>query len=210
MAVVGRDPHRWRDGATMARSHQEKNALTAAGSAAEVVRAPASPIERLYRAHRADLTRYVASRFGPGPPEPEEVAQAAFAKLVASGDAAELANPRRYLHTLACNIVIDHRRRSARHTAVHRDILSQADTEELSETSPERVLLAKERFAVFEEALRAMPKLRRRIFLLVRAEGYSPREVAHQFGMKEAAVHKHVSRALQDCAAAFEKAEAQE
>lgn len=192
----------------MARSHQEKDALSAAGSAADVAHTPASLIEWLYRAHRADLTRYVASRFGSGPPEPEEVAQAAFAKLAASGDVSELTNPRSYLYTIACNIVIDHQRRSARRDAAHRDIFGECGAEELSESSPERVLLAKERFAVFEEALRAMPKLRRRIFLLVRAEGYSPREVAHRFGMKEAAVHKHVSRALQDCAAAFEKAEA--
>ena len=205
---------RWKDGTTMARPHLEQSAMSADASAVDAMRhsthRAASLIERLYRGHIGDLTRYVAARFGPGPPEPEDVAQAAFAKLATSGDVAELANPRGYLYTIACNIVIDYRRRSTRRDAVHRDISMQADAEELSESSPERVLLAKERFAVFEEVLRAMPKLRRRIFLLVRAEGYSPREVASRFGMKESAIHKHVSRALQDCAAAFEKAETQE
>lgn len=193
----------------MAKSHRDEGLLASAAnaSARPLAAAQASMLDGLYRDHWRGLIRYIGARFGAGPPEPEEVAQAAFARL-ASSDVAGLHDPRGYLYTIACNIAIDHQRRSGPREAVHRDLSALDGVEPLSETSPERVLLAKERFAVFEEALRAMPKLRRRIFLLVRAEGYSPREVAHQFGMKEAAVHKHVSRALQDCAAAFEKADA--
>lgn len=163
-------------------------------------------LDELYRNHARDLARYIARRFGAGPPEPEEIAQAAFAKLAAAGNVARLDDPRGYLYSIACNLVIDHRRRQGHRDAVHRD-LSHVDAHLLSESSPERVLLAKERFAIFEEALKAMPKMRRRIFLLVRAEGRTPREVAGQFGLTEGAVYKHVQRALEDCAHAFAKAE---
>lgn len=194
-------------------SHLSKGNSTAASSAdgmAVPIGADSSALlDELYRDHRHPLARYIATRFGAGPPEPEEVAQAAFAKLAASS-VAEIADPRGYLYTIACNIVIDHQRRSGHRDAIHRDLSAFGGPEELSETSPERVLLAKERFAIFEEALRAMPTMRRRIFLLVRVEGNSPREVALQFGMKEAAVHQHVSRALRDCVTAFAKAEQQE
>jgi RNA polymerase sigma-70 factor (ECF subfamily) len=195
----------------MAKPHQDEG-LLAAVSAADGGSHPnasdmTSILENLYRTHWSGLTRYIASRFGAGPPEPEEVAQAAFAKLAASPDIGALTNPRGYLYTIACNIVIDHHRRSSHHDAVHHDLSDQAATDGLSDFSPENVLLAKERFVVFETALKAMPKMRRRIFLLVRAEGLPPREVARQFGMTEGAVHKHVSRALQDCLTAFEKAD---
>lgn len=165
---------------------------------------PGSLVEQLYRSHARDLCRYIAARFGAGPPEPEEIAQAAFARLAQSGVGAA-ANPRAYLYTIACNIAIDHQRRARHHGAVHRDLAADADP--VSELSPERVLLAKERYAVFEKALKAMPAMRRRIFLLVRAEGLPVVEVARLVGLHENTVHKHVSRALQDCAAAFERAE---
>ena len=195
----------------MAKPHQDEGSRATASAASGVPHPigqnTASILENLYRAHWGSLTRYIASRFGAGPPEPEEVAQAAFAKLAASPDFGELTNPRGYLYTIACNIVIDHHRRSNHHDAVHRDMLEQATTDGLSDFSPENVLLGKERFAVFETALKAMPRMRRRIFLLVRAEGLPPQEVARQFGTTEGAVHKHVSRALQDCVAAFEKSD---
>ncbi|WP_213980905.1 RNA polymerase sigma factor [Sphingomonas sp. dw_22] len=183
-------------------AHQGESVLAAAHADRSAA------LDGLYRTHWRDLTRYIAKRFGSGSPEPEEVAQAAFAKLAAVGDVNLLNDPRGYLYTIACNLAIDHQRRAGHRDAVHRD-MSQIDTPPLSESSPERVLLAKERFALFEEALRAMPKMRRRIFLLVRAEGNSPRDVAHRFGLTEAAVYKHVQRALQDCAAAFARAESQ-
>lgn len=197
----------------MSKSHQQSGIMAAGSSADNLARplpaASATMLDGLYRDHSHELARYIATRYGPGPPEPEEVAQAAFARLAASNDVSDLANPRAYLYSIACNIVIDHHRRSGYRDAVHRDFTEMTGAKELSESSPERVLMAKERFAVFEEALRAMPKMRRRIFLLVRAEGCSPREVASRFGMKESAIHQHVSRALRDCAAAFRKADQQ-
>jgi RNA polymerase sigma-70 factor (ECF subfamily) len=164
-------------------------------------------LELLYRTYWHDLRRYIANRFGAGPPEPEEVAQAAFAKLAAVDDISAISDPRGYLFTIACNLVIDDRRRLGHRAAVHRDIQHIADP--VSDSSPERVLLGKERLEIFKGALRTMPKLRRRIFLLVRAEGCSPSEVARRFGMSEDAVYKHVQRAVHDCASAFAKAERQ-
>lgn len=174
--------------------------------------APMSPsdallVGRLYREHAAPLRRYLAARFGSGPPEPEEVAQAAFAKFAGSPRIAELKNPRSFLFTIACNIVLDHHRRAVHRDAVHRDIGAGDDSAARCELTPERVLLSNEKFAVFERALKAMPTTRRRIFLLARVEGLGTAIVAQRFGITESAVHKHVSRALADCANAFAKAE---
>lgn len=163
-------------------------------------------MEQLYHKYWRELNRYIARRFGRGTLEPEEVAQAAFAKLAESNNVAALDDPRSYLWTIACNIAIDDQRRRGYRDAVQRE-LHALDGEDVSELSPERVLEDEERMAVFGAALRAMPKLRRRIFLLVRVEEHSPRDVAQQFGLTEAAVYKHVQRALQDCVCAFVAAE---
>jgi RNA polymerase sigma factor (sigma-70 family) len=175
--------------------------------AARPLSAPdAAAIETLYRDHMHPLVRYVARRFGPGPPDPQDVAQAAFARLAASEGIANIAEPQRYLHTVAANIVRDHHRRANHREAADGDI-ARADAESLAEPSPERVLLAKEQFEIFQRALSKMPAMRRRIFLLSRVEGLSAREVAGRFGISEDAVYKHVARALADCATAFEKAD---
>ncbi|WP_116811350.1 RNA polymerase sigma factor [Steroidobacter cummioxidans] len=163
-------------------------------------------MEQLYLKYWRELNRYIARRFGPGSVEPEDVAQAAFAKLAESSNVAALNDPRSYLWTIACNIAIDDQRRRGYRNAVQRE-LSALDADDVSELSPERVLQDEERMAVFGAALRAMPKLRRRIFLLVRVEEQSPRDVAQQFGLTEAAVYKHIQRALQDCVCAFAAAE---
>lgn len=162
-----------------------------------------SRLSALYAEHADSLRRYLSGRFGAGPPEPEEVAQAAFAKFAAHADIATIANPRGYLYTIACNIVLDYRRRETTRGVALRELTIQSTDHTLSDLHPERVLLAKEQFAVFEAALKKMPAMRRRIFLMVRAEGLTAAAVARRFAISESAAHKHVSRALADCAAAF-------
>ncbi len=177
------------------------HASDACGRAAAISAENASLVEQLYRSHARELCRYIAARFGLGPPEPEEVVQVAFSRLAATPEVAHMANPRGYLYTIACNVVADDRRRSLHRGAVHQQWAQDEGEEGVSELSPERVALAQEHFGLLEQALRAMPVMRRRIFLLIRAEGLSVAEVAARFGIRENAVHKHVSRALQDCAA---------
>lgn len=169
---------------------------------------PQAALESIYRTYWGDLRRYIARRFRGGSAEPDEIAQAAFARLAAVEDVGRLRDPRGYLFTIACNLAIDHQRRQGHRNAVH-GAMPEGETVASPEPSPERVLLEKERFAVFEQALRAMPKMRRRIFLLVRVEEQPARAVAQRFGLTEAAVYKHVQRAVQDCAAAFARAERQ-
>ncbi|WP_066560249.1 RNA polymerase sigma factor [Croceicoccus bisphenolivorans] len=163
-------------------------------------------MEVLYREHATALTRYIARRFGSGPPEPEEVCQTAFARLAAIDGTASVQDARRYLYTIACNVVIDHQRSQIRREEAQHD-LAQSGHYQTASPCPEQVLYERQRFSIFERTLRSMPGTRRRIFLLVRVEGLSPRQVAAQFGMSEGAVYKHVQRALEDCAKAFAKAE---
>lgn len=160
-------------------------------------------VEQLYRNYRDGLVRYLAARFGRGPPDPEDIAQAAFVKLMSS-PVTNLTDPRAYIFTLASNLAIDQHRQIARQGGIGGD----GESEDVPSTcSSEKIVMGWQRLAVLEKALEAMPRLRRRIFLLTRIEGLPSREIARRFAISENAVHKHVSRALQDCAAALERAE---
>ena len=153
----------------------------------------------LYHAHWNDLCRYLAGTFGAGPPEPEDAAQAAFAKFAALDEPQSISNPRAYLYTAARHFVIDELRRNERRKAYRRDLDRQVHAQSLSESSPECVLLERERFALFAAALERMPAARRRMILLNRFEGLTCEEIGRRFGMTGAAVQKQIERALARC-----------
>lgn len=70
-----------------------------------------SEFEQAYRQYWSKLCKYVNTKFGPGPPDPEDVAQLAFTRYAALENPAEVKNPRAYLYSTARNIVFDHYRK---------------------------------------------------------------------------------------------------
>lgn len=160
----------------------------------------------VYRRHWLELCRYVASTFGAGPPDPEDVAQQAFVRFAALDDPDAVDNPRAYLYRTAHNIVVDEHRRAARRMA-HQTVEIEAGAEKSDDRSPERVLLARERLQVITRAVQALPVKCRRSFLLHRVHGLSCAEIARRTGYSQSAIKKHVVRALADIERALAKAE---
>ena len=156
-------------------------------------------LTRLYRAHRQELCGYVMAIFGRGPPEPEDVVQAAFAKFFELDRPEEVSSPRAYLYSAARNFVIDEKRRERRSGAFAKELRYGADQEILSDSLPERVLLGGERCELLFKALKRMPAKRRRLILLNRFEEMSCEEIGRKFGMSSAAVQKQIERALCEC-----------
>lgn len=159
---------------------------------------PAS-LRRLYLDHFAELCRTVRRKYGAGPPEPEDVAQAAFAKYAALPDRDRVENPRAFLFRMAHNIVVDEKRLQDRRAAHASDEQYRQEGEGRADFSPERVFIGKEEFLLVEAALKAMPARDRRLFLLHRVEGLSYAEIARREKCSESGVRKAVKRALAAC-----------
>lgn len=172
--------------------------------------AHAEALDHVYRSYWHDLCRFIQARFGSGPPEPEEIAQVAFERLMHVKSFENMENPRGYLFSVASNVARDLYRRARIETAMHYDMAYRNRDVRLSEITPENVLDSKQRLFAFKRALTKMPLLRRRIFLFVRMEGLSVFEVAQMFHMSEGAVYKHVSRAMRDCIVELNKLKASE
>jgi RNA polymerase sigma-70 factor (ECF subfamily) len=159
----------------------------------------------LYSLHWKRLCRYVRTRFGAGPPEPEDVAQAAFARF-AGAHAGEILNAEAFLYTTARNIVIDHRRHVRRSHAHDLQLAGQAENN-VYDLTPEDVLLQRERFEILAQALEGMPAKHRRLVLLHRFEGLSYGELGERFGMSAENVRKHIERTVAECVRALEAAQ---
>lgn len=55
----------------------------------------------------------------------------------------------------------------------------------------------RERVRAFGQALETMPPLRREVFTRLRLHGETPREISAALNLSEAAVEKHLTRALE-------------
>ena len=165
--------------------------------AAPVDRERRQQLSDLYRVHWKGLCGYVRAQFGPGPPEPEDVAQSAFMRFAAA-DPAHIENPRAFLYATARHLVIDHHRKAQRISA-HEQATQSAAEDRVYELSPENVLLQAERFRILAQALERMPLKRRRLVLLNRVEGLSYAQIGEQFGMSAENVRQHIERTLAEC-----------
>jgi RNA polymerase sigma factor (sigma-70 family) len=158
----------------------------------------------LYARHWGELCHYIKKHFGPGPPDPEDVAQNAFVKFAAIKDRETIDNPRAYLFRTAHNALVDEHRRLGLRGANAAD----GDAPPVSDDrTPERVLVGQERLEILTRSLRVMPAARRRSFLLNRLQGLSCAAIARITGYSESAVKKHIDLALRDLEAALSQAE---
>jgi RNA polymerase sigma factor (sigma-70 family) len=176
------------------------------GANAERTRSSAGFLGEIYRQVWPELCRYVMVRYGGGPPEPEEVAQTAFAKFVALERPQYVENPRAFLFQTVRNIVTDYHRHGGRRDAYLAEFRNRAEEHNGYEISPEGKLLEKERFRILADVLRHLPAQHRRMVLLNRYEGLTCEEIGRRFGMSAAAVQKQIVRTLAKCAAEIEAA----
>lgn len=94
------------------------------------------------------------------------------------------------------NIVIDDARR--RLAEAHMlQTLALVSAQEAPST--ERQVAGREQLVLLSRCLHAMPRKRREVFVLVRIYGFSHAEAAAHMGISEAAIEKHVVRAVCDC-----------
>ncbi len=156
-----------------------------------------------YSEHYRSLVGFLRTRFGAGPPEPEDIAQRTFSQLLGRSDLNEVANPRAFLWRIAHNLTVSEHRAAA---AARRGVESLAVTSALDDgylLVPERVLEAEEQVKAAVAAIERMPVRRRNILLMVRVDGLTHREVASRLGITPPAVSKHLAKATAELYAAL-------
>lgn len=100
-------------------------------------------VERLYRRHGATLIAWLRRKFGDGPPEPEDIAQSAFAKFSGLESVDHIENFRAFLFTMASNIAISGIRSRTRMKKLIDDELAEIGVE-IENIAPSRVYEGKE------------------------------------------------------------------
>ncbi|WKL16238.1 sigma-70 family RNA polymerase sigma factor [Comamonas testosteroni] len=126
-----------------------------------------------------------------------DVVQESYARVFAM-QSRELAvrDLRALLFRTGKNIVIDDARRR---TAEARMLQTLAVVAADEAPSPERQAQGRQQLVLLSRRLQAMPRKRREVFVLVRIYGLSHAEAAAHMNISEAAIEKHVVRAVCDC-----------
>jgi RNA polymerase sigma factor (sigma-70 family) len=155
----------------------------------------------VYRQHWQALCRHVRINFGAGPPEPEDIAQAAFTKLAAIENPSSIENPGAFLRRVARNIAIDAHRRNGRTRRVEQSLeIFEAENTELS---PEDVLVSKDELKRLNDVIANLKPKHRVALMLRRMDGLTFIQIAREMGISEAGARVLVAAALDQCAAAM-------
>lgn len=160
-------------------------------------------LDGLYRAHRQELCLYIRRKFGAGPPEPEDVAQSAFARFAALENHREIPNPKAYLMLTARNLVIDARRRGTTAAGAEQDLRQVHENDH--DPSAEDVLSSREELNRLAEIVAELKPKQRVAFLMNRLDGLSYAEIARRMKISESGARLLVNEALAVCVARMRK-----
>lgn len=155
-----------------------------------------SDFEVFYRVHWPDLCTQLKHAFGHGPPEPEDVAQAAFLKWASLEDKSRIKNHRAFLYTIAKNILLEAKRDSARKAGFANALVEKYTGSAIEDVTPERVLMNKQRFDLIWEAIARLPEKQRTIVRMHRIEGQTYQQIVEATGWSYGDVYRQMDRAL--------------
>lgn len=157
-------------------------------------------LEDFYRTSFFDIVSSVRRAFGHGPPEPEDVVQAAFLKYAAHKNRASIKDPSAFVFIAARNIIFDQKRRNKVFDRYLADQMAYDLEFGLEEITPERVLVSKERFSQMTAALKRLPKKQQVILAMSRVEGKTYAEISALTGWSSADICRQLKAGMKKLA----------
>ncbi len=153
-------------------------------------------LSHLFRQHYGELVGRLRKIYGAGPPEPEDVAQAAFSKLAGLTDLKRIRSPRAFLFRTAINLGLnshDKLRRGRNFVKSQMDGDFPSDVEEIS---PETVLMGKQDLERVARAMRQLSPKQKEILLRSRFRGQTYAEIRKDTGWSEADISRQLSHVM--------------
>lgn len=152
-------------------------------------------VKTIYQDHLGWLRGWFTRRLS-NSQDAEDLAQDAFARIVAGRHRLDLSQPRALLTTIGKGLVADHFRRRALEQAFLEGLAALPEPE-LPSTEEQAIVL--ETLQAVDRMLDGLPGKVRRAFLLSRLDGHSYEAIANELGVSLSSVQKYLAQALMAC-----------
>lgn len=159
---------------------------------------PGGKLDALYRAYAPVLAAKLRQTFGNGPPDPDDLTQLAFQKLIERGDISDISNLKGFLWNTARNLLFNDRRNRITRSKYDFEIEHLFFPNRGADSTPESVIGAREELRAINKAFDQMPNKRRLAFIMHRIDGLSVAEVARRLGIARSPARRHILRAMED------------
>lgn len=147
--------------------------------------------------HETALRVYLRQRF-PEVRDPDDVVQESFVRVLGARNRGPIANTKAYLFTVAGNL--------ARNLLQHARIvpfrpLGDGEVDALADEAGDTAdrVSTRQETALLLDAIDALPRRCREVFILVKLQGCSHQEAAERLGLSIQTVHAHIVRGLRKC-----------
>jgi RNA polymerase sigma factor (sigma-70 family) len=160
--------------------------------------ASADPSLAVYLAHRDALLNY-AHNLLRDRATAEDLVQEAWRRFAPKGpEAADLAQPAKYLFVIVRNLAVDWLRRRALHPS---EVIAPEAVEAVPSDAPsaERILYYRDWLRALEKALANLPERTQVAFIMYRVERTTLQEIAKHLGVSVPRVHKMIKDATLHC-----------
>ena len=150
-----------------------------------------------------DLSTGLRTRFGNGPPDPDDIAQEAYRRVLEKDDPSSIRNLKAFLWRTARNLVFDALKSENSRSKYDFEVEQIFFPLKSDISSPETVMIAREQLKAINELLRTMPANRRRAIMLYRIERLTQAEIARRLKISRTMVNKHIATASAEINALF-------
>lgn len=153
----------------------------------------------------SDFLKNFLKRFLSREEDIEDLAQEAYLNAYRTEQERGVEQPKAYLFRVAKNLALNELSRKSKQMTVYiEDRLASIPLD--TKNSVEDEVEAQQSISVYYEAVAALPKRCRRVFLLRKVNGLRHKEIADQLGITIGAVEKHLRNGTKSCKAYIERA----
>lgn len=146
--------------------------------------------------HQSLLRGYFARRVR-HPQDVDDYVQDVYLRALSAAPTEKVDNWRGFLLRVAATLLVDRfRRDSTRRRDEHQGLDESGELTDDQAFSPEHTAMVRQELAALEETLKQVDPLARNVFLLVRVDGLSHRDVAERLGLDVKMVSRHIERVL--------------
>ncbi len=157
-------------------------------------------LNTLFALHRRSLL-WTVMRIVHDPHTAEDITQETYVRAKKAFDEGAVQHPEGFLHQTARNLALDHLRRKGTRSAVEAGGLDDVAAENVASevVSLEAAIIERQKFSVFEKALRGLPDRAQQVLILARIEGWSHHRIADHLEISERTVFNDLKLAMAHC-----------